>query len=263
MSDTTTDAPTGDAEPTPEPTETDATVAAPATTEATPAATETPPAAADSEPKPKPWEPAALARETRLKHEARREAEKLKAELELLRAQLPPKEGETRPATPQMTPDAIRAEADKLREQERYDEARTELIQTGIKELGQETWNKKTEVLAALGATDNQGFMEALVELPDAQKLVAALADDPDRLTALLAKRPTAMAAEMGRMVAELVTPKPKTLSDVAAPVTPVRPRGTTPTPDIADTKNLSVKEWIELRNKQAPRHLGGARKRA
>jgi hypothetical protein len=198
-----------------------------------------------------------------LKHEARREADQLKAELELLRAQLPPKEGETRPATPQMTPDAIRAEADKLREQERYDEARTELIQTGIKELGQETWNKKTEVLAALGATDNADFMEALVGTPDAQKLVAALADDPDQLQSLLSKRPLAMAREMGRMAEQLAAPKPKTLSDVAAPVTPVRPRGTTPTPDIADTKNLSVKEWIELRNKQAPRHLGGARKRA
>ncbi len=250
-------------EPEPEPTPVTPEPAATPAPEPTPDP-DAPPAEADPAPKPKPWEPAALARETRLKHEARREADQLKAELALLRAQHPPTEGDAPPPPQQMTPDAVRTAAEQMRQQERYEEARTDLIQTGIKELGREVWDKKTEVLAALGATENASFMEALVELPDAQKLVAALADDPDRLTTLLAKRPTAMAAEMGRMTAELAAPpKPKALSDVAAPIAPVRRGGTTPAPDINDTKNLSVKEWIELRNKQAPRHLGGARKRA
>jgi hypothetical protein len=97
--------------------------------------------------------------------------------------------------------------------------------------------------------------MEALVDLPGAHKLVVALADEPDKLQVLLAKRPTAMAAEMGRMAAELANAKPKPISKAPAPVSPIGNGRAQPD---ADVTKMTAKEYIAWRNKTAPRHLGG-----
>lgn len=239
--------------------------AAPATEDTTPqTAAETPSEAATEateteqaeEKKPADWRELALKRETRLKHEARRELEQLRAELALMKAG---RQDDAPPRAPANADDAaVLARAEALRAQERMNEQRMALIQQGVKEHGQDAWNEKTNIVAQLGATDNPAFMEALLDIPEAHKLVVELADNPDRLTALLAKRPAAMAAEMGRMAAEIAAPKTKALSSAPAPVKPITSRATTAEPDPA---KMSMKEYIAWREKNAPSRLGGRRR--
>jgi hypothetical protein len=203
---------------------------------------------------------------TRRGAEAERERDRLREELAATRALLEARkpDGEAAP-TPEPTrtpsPDAVKIEAQRLREEERFQERTRELIANGAKELTPAVWDEKTEVLAQMGATQNPAFMQALAELPDGHKLVAHLAADLDGLQTLLAKPPVAMAAEMGRMLAQITAAPPRTLS--TAPKPPPAPRGTSQAePDVYDEK-LSMKEYVALRRKQAPTHLGGERRRA
>ena len=173
--------------------------------------------------------------------------------------QLEPTQPERQPET--LTEQAIQAEVERRTAQARFNEARQGVIQSGVKEFGAEDWNAKTQMIASLGATDNQAFMEALIDLPDAHRLVASLADDPDRLQALLSKRPAAMAAEMGRMAAAMETtaPKPR-ISNAPKPVTPISAKSTEAAPDPA---KMSMAEFVKWREANAPRKLGGRAKRA
>jgi hypothetical protein len=172
-----------------------------------------------------------------------------------------PTEAPTAPAT--LDQQAIEAAAEKKLAERTFNEHRAALIQNGVKELGPEAWNQKTDMLAKMGALDVPAFMDALLEVPEAHRLVAALADDPDRLMGLMGKRPAAMAAEMGRMAAEMTAPKTARLSSAPAPVQPLNTRGGAKEPDIYDTKNMSTREWIEHRNRTASAKLGGPRRRS
>lgn len=223
----------------------------------------------DTEPKSKepPWFMKRINDMTRRNAEVLRELELAKAELEIARRGREMAAGDTTDQTtkPPVSVDeaAIQAAAKRLRDEERANEARSALISNGVKELGADTWNERTQMLAAMGAQDNPAFMDALLELPDAApKLIATLTDEPERLSALLAKRPAALAAELGVMAAALTAAKPRALSAAPAPVQPVRSPRQVAAPDIYDPK-MTPREFIALRNKTAPPHLGGPRRRS
>lgn len=174
--------------------------------------------------------------------------------------------GEPEPSKARPPQDAIRAEAEKLRAQERFDDRRRSLVNEGVKEFGEDDWNSKTRAVASVGATDNANFMGALVEIENAPKLIAYLADEAEELEALLAMSPTGMATKMGKMAAKLddapatarpSTPAPK-VSTAPKPITPVSGRAA-PAPDVYDPK-LSMSEYVKLRDKTAPPKLGGRR---
>ena len=152
-------------------------------------------------------------------------------------------------------PQNIEEAARKLVQQREFDARRQSVIAEGAKEFPD--WQERAEIVHGLGATSNPAFMEALVELPNAAKIIAHLSEDADALVALLNKSPTAMAAAMGRLDAEMSRPVTRKLSAAPAPIKPVTTPSVAPEPTISDD-NLSMKEWIALRNKQAPRHLGG-----
>lgn len=211
---------------------------------------------APGEPK---WFRPAIDRLTREKHEARREVDQLRAELELLKAARGGNsETEQKPAAGFSEAD-IQRRAEEIVARQRSAERTRSLISEGVKEFGQEDWNAKTGIIAALGATDNPAFMRALAAIPAGHKVAVALADEPDRLASLLSLEPLEMAAEMGRMAVEVGAPKAKTISNAPKPITPVTGRGAA-APDINDP-NLSMKEWVALRNKTAPVRLGGQRR--
>lgn len=157
--------------------------------------------------------------------------------------------------------DEVVAEAQRIVAEERIRERRQLVIDAGVREHGSDAWNEKTGMLNTLGALARPDFMEALVDLPEAPALVVRLADDPDQLMALLAKRPAAMAAAMGRMAAEMaVAEKPKEISRAPPPVKPVSGGRAAPAPD---PSKMSAKEYIVWRNQTAPKHLGGQGKAA
>ncbi len=163
------------------------------------------------------------------------------------------------PAPPQREVTDVDARARELIAQREFDAKRLSLVQDGSKEYGSEAWSEKTEVLHGLGATQNPAFMQALVELPNAAKLVAHLADDADALVGLLGKSPVAMAAEMGRMVAEIGRQPARAVSNAPKPVTPVSAPRVVAEPD-AYSPDITMEQYVALRRKTAPRHLGGAR---
>jgi len=119
----------------------------------------------------------------------------------------------------------------------------------GDKEFGTEGWNEKTTYLQNMGAQTPE-FLHALVELPNAARIVSVLADDPDTLTDLLAKSPTAMAAALGRMDAKMendAAPKPAArVSAAPRPPVPIQQGAVLREVDPfgADQEKLSMAEW-------------------
>jgi len=194
------------------------------------------------------WFKPAIDRLTREKNEARRERDLLKARLEILEA------GRTDgvPAATQAEIDAAAARQIAARD---ANQARVDLISRGAKELGVVTWDEKTNIITTLGALEAPGFVEALYDIPEAPRLIAYLADEPDILTALLAKSPVKMAAEMGRIAGALPVAEPRPLSKVATPVRAVGPGRVAPPPDVT---KMTPKEFIAYRDRTAPKHLGG-----
>lgn len=134
------------------------------------------------------------------------------------------------------------------------------VVAAGYKEFGKEEWDQHTDTLHSLGATNNTNFIAALIELPNAPQLVAALAEDTDALVSILKKPPVSMAAEMGRMAAKIeaqATEKPKApLSAAPTPVVPVK----TPTVvrEVDPYQIKTAADWKAYREKTAPRRLGG-----
>jgi hypothetical protein len=116
-----------------------------------------------------------------------------------------------------------------------------------------------SNLLHGMGATGSPAFMEALADLSNAPKVVAALAEDPDMLADILSKTPTAMAARLGKLDAKMETVAAPVTSKAPAPPTKLAPKAVAQEPDIFNP-NLSMKEWAELWDKKAPKHLRGYR---
>lgn len=150
---------------------------------------------------------------------------------------------------PTVSRDALKAEV-------RFEAARDAVAQRGEAEFGKAAFAEQAAVLGSLGALQNGDFMAALVEMPNAEKIIAMLADDTDALLNLMKKTPAGMAAEMGRMSAKLETPtgdapKPP-VSRAPAPVTPIRAPVVVPETDPYQIKTAD--EWKEYRLKTARR---------
>ena len=263
MSDTEAPTLAPDADPTP-----DHAAAPPASDAPAPAAEPIAPEAAKPIEAPR-WVKPAMDRLTREKHDARREAEAAIRERDFYKALAdgkPTPEGGPAPqppSQPTVTDAEVERRAEQLNAMRSAETRRQSLVGAGIKEFTPDVWNAKTEVLAQLGATENPAFMRAVVAVPEGHKVVAALADDPDRVASLLRMDPVEMAAEMGRMSAELSAPR-QTKPISAAPEPMAAPAGRTqPTPDIYNTASMSMKEYAAFRAKTAPVSLGGQRKAA
>src|SRR6185312_468387 len=182
---------------------------------------------------------ARLATERAEREAAERRAEAAEA---LLQATKP--EGERHTTVPAAAPvdrAAVRAEIE-------FDTRLKSVISAGQKEFPD--WGERTEILHGLGATQNPAFMQALVELPNATKIVSALSEDPDALVDILNKSPTAMAAQLGRMDARMETAAKPTLSAAPRPLPKVETPTVVKEASIYD-ENLSMKEWAAAWDKR------------
>lgn len=155
--------------------------------------------------------------------------------------------------------ETVEQAATRLIAQRQFDESRATLIASGKKEFGPDVWDEKTAILHGLGATGNQAFMQALVDLPNAAKIVSELADDSDTLVALLAKSPASIAAQLGRMDAKMDVAPKVTLSNAPKPPSRIAAETVLAEADWYDP-NLSMAEWNKLADKNLPRRHGGQR---
>lgn len=205
----------------------------------------------------------------RAANEARQEAERLRQEFERYKQEMASRElsggqgGADQDAERRIQDEVNRRVAVELQQkltEERVGSSRNRIIENGVRDYGREEWNEKTELLTTMGALNRPEFMDSLVDLDNAHQVIVALADDPDRLQSLLAQRPAAMAAGIGRIAAELAlnTTKPKEISRVPPPVRPVVGTREPPPPDEAKLAREDPKAYIRLRERIAPRHLGG-----
>ncbi len=167
-------------------------------------------------------------------------------------------EGSDDPA-PKPSSETVEQAAARLVAQRDFDSKRRTIITNGAKEFGDADWNEKTDTLTALGAVSNPHFMDALVDIPNAPQLIAALVEDTDALINLLNRTPVSMAAEMGRMAAKIETQAAtpaKPLSRAPNPVLPVQRAAVVPAVDPYRIK--TIEDWKAYREKTAPKRLGG-----
>lgn len=164
------------------------------------------------------------------------------------------------PPPRQPQPD-VETRATQIAAEREFNRRLADIDAAGAKDLGKEVWEEAKSVLTGLGATTNQAFLEALAETANPAKVFAALADDSDELVALLRKSPAALAAQLGRIDARMETTTTTAKPVSNAPKPPARIQATTveAEPDLYDER-MSMKDWVALREKTAPRSLGGRR---
>lgn len=98
-------------------------------------------------------------------------------------------------------------------------------------------FDERSALVVALGAAERPEFARAIAMLPNAHRVVSALADNPEEAMRVLSLPSGVMAAELAKLATKPAAPRPATQA-------PTRPAG-------PDTAKMSPREFIEWRNKQ------------
>lgn len=150
------------------------------------------------------------------------------------------------PVIPAKTDDAaIKAAAEQLRNQERFNEACVAAEVKG-KEVYKEEFEKAVETIQTLGGFDAD-TMVGILATDDPSKVLYELGKNPNEYHRIMELTPAKRIAEMTKM-AMAVTPKPK-LSEAPAPVEQVGGRGGGAPSELRD--DLSDEEWNAIRDRQ------------
>jgi hypothetical protein len=166
---------------------------------------------------------------------------------------------DTEPPPPRQQQPDVETRATQIAAEREFQRRLSDIDAAGTKDLGKDAWEEAKSVLTGLGATSNQAFLEALAETANPAKVFAALADDSDELVALLRKSPAALAAQLGRIDARMETTTTKAVSNAPKPPARIQATAVEAEPNLYDDK-ISMRDWLALREKSAPRSLGGRR---
>lgn len=196
---------------------------------------------------------AQLKEKDRQAEELRRENEELRGIAAAARA-AKPKEGEepapapAPAAKPSLDRDAVREEAARLNAQERYTNDCNAADSAGKKAYGAK-WGEATERLVTLGGVDLD-TMVYILATDDPAKVMYELGSNPDEYHRVMelpfAKRNTEL-VKMALRGKE--PPKPKKVSEAAAPVDPIQGRGTRANDGLDD--ELDDTTWYARREAQ------------
>lgn len=221
------------------------------------------PPAGDDPPATEDWKDRQIRRQhARLQDEKRQKAE-LQAELEATRAMLnrtggaAPAGGEQPPAAPAadddqpaagVTQEAVRAEARRMRDQEKFNEDSTKADKDGSKRFGA-NWTKATDTLRTLGGFDVE-TMQQVLATDDPAKLLYELGTNPDKYHEVMDLPPYKRFAEMVKLAAA-PAPKPaaRKPSDAPPPVDSLRGQNRGDPNDLRD--DLTDDEWYARRQRQ------------
>ena len=192
-------------------------------------------------PKPKTdWAQRRIDQLTREKYEERRQREALEQQIA---AQRPPAEqGQQPPATA----DAIRAEAQRIVAQERFNDACNRVFQAGVKESPEFETNLRT--LQTVGEV-SRDFLEAITEMDAGHKVLNHLGANPEVAERVLAMPPMKQAMELARIEASIAKSAPPPVSKAPPPITPVGGRASPVEPE-----NETVEQYIARRKQQLKR---------
>jgi hypothetical protein len=174
---------------------------------------------------------------TREKHEERRQREELEARL---RQYQQPAETQSQPK--QMTADEIRAEARRLIQQEKFDEACNKVFDAGKGEFGNE-WDSSLRTFQMLGGASPE-FLEAVTAMDAGHKVLHHLGQNPEVAERLLSLPPLRMALELARLESTVGQAKPKPVSNAPAPINPIGGRSAPVEPEEFATAAEQIAWW-------------------
>jgi hypothetical protein len=173
---------------------------------------------------------------TREKHEALRRA----ADAEARASQGQQSTGEQQ-TDRRMTPDEIRAEAKKLIQQEKFDDACNKVFDAGKTEFPD--WDSSLRTFQMLGGASPE-FLEAVTAMDAGHKVLHHLGQNPETAERLLSLPPLRMALELARLESTVGQAKPKPVSNAPAPINPIGGRSAPVEPEEFATTADQIAWW-------------------
>lgn len=176
---------------------------------------------------------------TREKHEEKRQREALEAQL---RQYQQPAENSQQSQPKQMTAEEIRAEAKRLIQQERFDEACNKVFDAGKGEFGNE-WDSSLRTFQMLGGASPE-FLEAVTAMDAGHKVLHHLGQNPEVAERLLSLPPLRMALELARLESTVGKAKTPPVSNAPAPINPIGGRSAPVEPPEFATTAEQIAWW-------------------
>lgn len=153
---------------------------------------------------------------TREKHEEKRQREALEQQLQQYRQ---PADTTQQPQQRQMSADDVRAEAKRLIQQEKFDDACNKVFDAGKTEFPD--WDSSLRTFQMLGGASPE-FLEAVTAMDAGHKVLHHLGQNPETAERLLSLPPLRMALELARLESTVGQAKPKPVSNAPAPINPI-----------------------------------------
>jgi DNA polymerase III gamma/tau subunit len=176
---------------------------------------------------------------TREKHEEKRQREALEQQLQQYRQ---PAETTQQPAQRQMSADDVRAEAKRLIQQEKFDEACNKVFDAGKTEFSGD-WDSSLRTFQMLGGASPE-FLEAVTSMDAGHKVLHHLGQNPDVAERVLSLPPLRMALELARLESTVGQAKPKPVSNAPAPINPIGGRSAPVEPEEFATTAEQIAWW-------------------
>jgi hypothetical protein len=114
----------------------------------------------------------------------------------------------------------VRAEATRIAEAQAYQSKLVSFDNAGRKDFPD--FVDRCNTIASLGAAENPVFMQAVTSMDDGHKVVAQLAENPQKAMEILSLPPVAMAVALARYANNTPAPKPPPVSTAPKPVKPI-----------------------------------------
>lgn len=114
----------------------------------------------------------------------------------------------------------VRAEATRIAEAQAYQSKLVSFDNAGRKDFPD--FVDRCNTIASLGAAENPVFMQAVTSMDDGHKVVAQLAENPQKAIEILSLPPVAMAVALARYANNTPAPKPPPVSTAPKPVKPI-----------------------------------------
>jgi hypothetical protein len=176
---------------------------------------------------------------TREKHEEKRQREALEQQL---RQYQQPADNSQQSQPRQMSADEIRAEAKRLIQQEKFDDACNKVFDAGKGEFGNE-WDSSLRTFQMLGGASPE-FLEAVTAMDAGHKVIHHLGQNPEVTERLLSLPPLRMALELARLETSVGQAKPKPVSNAPAPINPIGGRSAAVEPEEFATAAEQIAWW-------------------
>lgn len=192
------------------------------------------------------------------------ERDALKAELEAARAKLA--DAEINGGASLYTEDEVRqriaTEAARQAHATTLNSKLDDIFAAGLKANGaafQERVNGYVQAFGPEALATRQDFFEAVADLPNGSDVIFALGGDLDHMAELLEMPAHKMGVELGKLSAQLGSPKARALSRAPAPIRPLETTNVAEL-DLADPK-LPMDEYVRRRQEARAERRNGSRR--